>query len=74
MICWGFLIIFECQMAVPPPIVVCPPLREWPLAYQRRLADELERQPKGTAIAELARQHLQLRERLRKCRMAATKK
>lgn len=67
-LCYGLLFIFWCDPEPLPPITVCPPLIPWTLAYQEQLASELARLPKGTAIGEALREHIRLREQLRKCR------
>jgi len=68
-LCYGVLFMMWCDPpAVPPPITACPPLVSWNQTYQSRLAEEVERLPKGSAIGEALRQHLRLREQLRKCR------
>jgi len=68
-ICYGLLFLMWCDPVAPtPPITVCPPLTSWTLEYQEKLAVEFARLPKGTAIGEALREHLRLREQLRKCR------
>lgn len=69
MICYGFLFIFNCQQPAPSPaIVVCPSIRQWNEAFQNKLADELERLPSGAALKQMAREHVQLRDKAQKCR------
>lgn len=69
MLCYGFLIIFQCQQAAaPPPVIVCPPVNDWSKAYQARLADEIERLPAGSATERALREYTQMRERARRCR------
>jgi hypothetical protein len=68
-LCYGLLFVLWCDPAVtPPPITVCPPTVQWSQSYQSRLADEIERLPKGSAVGEAMREHLRLREQLRRCR------
>jgi hypothetical protein len=68
-ICYGLLFIFWCEAEPPPPpITVCPPLSNWTLEYQEKLAHEFARLPKGTAIGEALREHIRLREQLRRCK------
>ena len=67
-LCYGLLFIFWCDPEPLPPIAVCPPLAAWNQAYQSRLADEIGRLPQGSAIDEALREHIRLREQLRKCR------
>lgn len=70
-LCYGLLIVFWCEVAQPtPPIVVCPPVPAWNKAYQVELADEAKRLPKG-ALREALREHLRLREQLRRCKQIA---
>ena len=67
--CYGLLFILWCDPAtVTPPITVCPPVPPWNQAYQSRLADEIERLPKGSALGEAIREHIRLREQLRRCK------
>jgi len=66
--CYGFLFIFQCETAAIPPVVVCPQLTDWPKAYQARLADEIERMPAGSVAERALREHIQMRERARRCR------
>lgn len=68
MICYGFLFIFQCEAAAIPPVVVCPAVNEWSKSYQARLADEIERMPAGSAAERALREHIQMRDRARKCR------
>lgn len=68
MICYGFLFIFSCETAAIPPTVVCPDVPGWSKSYQARLADEIERMPAGSAAERALREHIQMRERARKCR------
>jgi hypothetical protein len=66
--CYGFLLIFFCEAEPPPPAVtVCPPVSAWTLDYQEQLAQEFAKLPKGTAMGTALREHLRLREQLRKC-------
>lgn len=68
-ICYGILFLMWCDQPPPPPaITVCPPLPSWNHTYQSRLADEVERLPKGSAVGEALREHLRLREQLRRCK------
>lgn len=68
-ICYGILFLMWCeQPSQPPAITVCPPLPAWNQTYQSRLADEVERLPKGSAVGEALREHLRLREQLRRCK------
>ena len=68
-LCYGLLFLMWCDpAAATPDITVCPPTIVWNQAYQSRLADEIERLPKGSAIGEAMREHLRLREQLRRCR------
>jgi len=67
-LCYGILFVMWCEQAPPPPaITVCPPRPAWNKSYQSRLADEIERLPKGSAIREALREHIRLREQIRKC-------
>jgi len=67
-LCYGILFVMWCEQALPPPaITVCPPRPAWNKSYQSRLADEIERLPKGSAIREALREHIRLREQIRKC-------
>lgn len=68
MICYGFLFIFQCETAAVPPAVVCPQVNDWSKAYQARLADEIERMPAGSAAERALREHIQMRDRVRRCR------
>lgn len=68
MLCYGFLFIFQCEAATVPPTIVCPGLNSWSKAYQAQLADEVERMPPGSAAERAIREHVQMRERARKCR------
>lgn len=69
MICLGFLFIFSCQeQEMKPPVVICPPVAAWSRQYQARLADEVERMPGDSAAAHALREHLQMRERAKRCR------
>lgn len=68
MLCYGFLFIFQCEAAAIPPVAVCPQVNEWSKAYQARLADEIERMPAGSAAELALREHIQMRERARRCR------
>lgn len=68
MLCYGFLFIFQCETAAIPPITVCPRVNDWSKAYQARLADEIERMPAGSAAELALREHIQMRERARRCR------
>lgn len=68
-LCYGLLFIFFCDQEPPtPPITVCPPIVNWTLEFQEKLATEFARLPKGTATGEALREHLRLREQLRNCR------
>lgn len=68
-LCYGLLFLMWCEAEPPPPaITVCPPRAEWSLEYQEKLASEFARLPKGTAIGEALREHIRLREQLRRCR------
>lgn len=68
-LCYGLLIVFWCEATQPtPPITVCPPVEAWSQEEQARTADEAKRLPKGSALRETVRQHLRLREQLRRCR------
>jgi hypothetical protein len=67
--CYGLVFLMWCDPQSPPPaITVCPPLTQWSVDYQERLAGEVDRLPKGTAIGEALREHLRLREQLRRCK------
>jgi hypothetical protein len=67
-LCYGLLFVFWCEAAQPtPPITVCPPVAAWSQGYQADLAEEAKRLPKG-ALREALREHLRLREQLRRCR------
>lgn len=66
--CYGLLLVMWCDATPPPAITVCPPLPAWNQSYQSRLADELERLPKGSALREALREYLRLREQLRRCK------
>ncbi len=68
MICYGFLFIFLCATAAIPPVVACPHVNGWSKAYQARLADEIERMPAGSAAERALREHIQMRDRVRRCR------
>ncbi len=68
-LCYGLLFLMWCDPApLPPPITVCPAVPPWNQVYQSRLADEIERLPKGSAIGEAIREHIRLREQLRRCK------
>lgn len=67
--CIGFLVVFQCDLPPPPPpVVVCPPMPAWSKAYQSKLADEAEALSPNSAIASQLREHIQLRDRIRRCR------
>lgn len=72
MLCYGFLFIFQCEAATVPPVVVCPSVTDWSKSYQSRLTDEIERMPAGSAAERALREHIQMRERARKCRQKRT--
>jgi hypothetical protein len=68
-VCYGIIFVMWCEQAQPtPPITVCPPVVAWSQDRQSRLADEVERLPKGSAVGEALREHLRLREQLRRCK------
>lgn len=67
MLCFGFLIVFACELQKPaPPVVACPPVPAWSKDYQAALADEFERLPPNARRA--VREHLQLRKQARACK------
>lgn len=67
-LCYGILFLMWCEQAPPPPVItVCPPIKRWEQNYQSRLADEIERLPKGSAVGEALRDHIRLREQIRAC-------
>lgn len=68
-LCYGIIFLMWCEAEAPsPPITVCPPLSAWSVDYQEDLAEEFARLPKGTAIGQALREHLRLREQLRRCK------
>lgn len=75
LICWGFLIVFECQ-APParPPIVVCPPLPVWSRSFQARLARDARHLQPDSAVAQSLAEHVRLREQVRRCRKTTIRK
>jgi hypothetical protein len=67
--CIGFLVAFVCDLPPPPPpVVVCPPVTIWSARRQGELADDIARLPPGSPLRRAMREHVQLRDRLRKCR------
>lgn len=69
MICLGLLFVFSCpDQDIKPPVLICPPVIEWSRQYQARLADEIGRMPDDSAVSRAMREHLQMRDRARKCR------
>jgi hypothetical protein len=70
MICYGFLFIFQCQQPAPPPsILVCQTVTTWTRTYQAKLADELQRLRDDSATMKALREHIRLRDQLRRCRV-----
>jgi hypothetical protein len=49
------------------PVVVCPPIREYDRAFMTRLADELDRAPAGSAMAQAVVDYRALRDVIRAC-------
>lgn len=48
-------------------VTTCPPIREYSADFQKRLADEVEALPPGTAIEEALTDYHDLRNQLRAC-------
>ena len=55
------------QLAAPPPVAVCPPVRTWSQAFQKQVATEMRAAPNG-AMAEVVRQAIGDRDVARACR------
>ena len=53
-------------------VIVCPSFVEYSPEFQGRAADELEKQPAGSALSVLVLDYLQLRDKIRECRRNAT--
>ena len=69
-LCYGLLFLMWCEAEpLPPAVTVCPPVIIWNQTYQSRLADEISRLPKGSALGEAIREHIRLREQLRRCKL-----
>jgi hypothetical protein len=67
--CVGLLVWFACELPRPaPPVVVCPPVKTWSARQQGELADAIARLPPGSPLRRAMREHIQLRDQLRKCR------
>ncbi len=72
MVCWGFLVMFNCQMPSPPPeVVACPSIVVWTRDYQRRVADQFA--GLSDEMKQVLREHIQLRKKARECRDAQKK-
>lgn len=64
MICIGLLIMF-CNAPPPVPQPMCPPLAQYSVADQRRLAAETRRLPRGSMVAQVVADDHTLRQRCR---------
>ena len=70
LICFGLLLVV-CQPmdeAAPATVAVCPEIAPWSAAYQRRLATELRRLPKESALERAVAEAISLRDQARACR------
>ena len=73
LICVGLLLVV-CQAAdepAPATVAACPEIAPWSAAYQRRLAAELRRLPKESALERAVADAINLRDQARACRMNA---
>lgn len=74
--CTGFAFLFvtmTCVDASPPPVAVCPPVRTWSRAFQRRVAAELKA-ARGSALARVAIEAIETRDIARACAAAKARR
>lgn len=67
--CTGFAFFIAqltCEMAVPPPAVVCPPVRVWSRDFQKQVVAEMRAAP-SSALAKVAVQAIGDRDIARAC-------
>ena len=57
-----------CATAPSRPSVVCPPVVAYDRAFQARLADEIQRLPKGAALEQAMLDYARLRNQALACR------
>ena len=70
LICFGLLLIVcrPVEDSAPVTVAVCPEIATWSAAYQQRLAAELRRLPKESALERAVAEAISLRDQARACR------
>lgn len=67
--CYGLAFVMWCEEPpAPPPAIVCPTIESWSGSFQNGLANELQALPPHSRINEVVRQHIRLRDKIRKCK------
>jgi hypothetical protein len=70
LVCFGLLLVV-CQPleeSTRVTVAVCPEIAPWSAAYQKRLASELRRLPRNSAIEHAIAEAISLRDQARACK------
>lgn len=73
--CTGFAFLMvnvTCKDVSPPPVAVCPPVRAWSPAFQKKVAQEMRAAP-NSALTQVAIQAIGDRDVARACANAKRK-
>ncbi len=63
----AMLLLTACATAPSRPSIVCPPVATYDGAFQARLADEIQRLPRGAALERAMLDYARLRDQARAC-------